>query len=409
MKQTDKLIQSKLKDLETNVPEDLWKKIECRLPSKRRVPVWNRYVRYAAAATLFFACCISGYLLLKPHTPEAALVQQTEEKAKHIDVHSPHVFTPDRQEDRIATIGDHTEKSERKTTFYSMNKTGDAYPLVTKTEKRHTYQEAESNADNKKGDNNAPQSEPAEKIQQGEKEKSHSEDQPLSLNTPSAARYASAHFSRNVKSGNKSSKYAIGVVSTNAISSTEYAQDTRMTRSSLYYAEEASILKYQHKVPISIGLTVEKQFGSRWGIESGLVYTLLRSDYKTESLQREGKQELHYLGIPLMGRFRFFNTRLFSFYVSAGPRMDFNIYGRRTDDTHSQQAYSTYTENIRDKRIQWSAHLKVGISYVITKHFDLYAEPAVAYFFDNGNKDIANLWKDKPVNFAFHLGFRTKF
>ena len=68
-----------------------------------------------------------------------------------------------------------------------------------------------------------------------------------------------------------------------------------------------------------------------------------------------------------------------------------------------------YTENIRDKRIQWSAHLKIGISYVITKHFDLYAEPAVAYFFDNGNKDIANLWKDKPVNFAFHLGFRTKF
>ena len=110
-----------------------------------------------------------------------------------------------------------------------------------------------------------------------------------------------------------------------------------------------------------------------------------------------------------MGRFRFFNTRLFSFYVSAGPRMDFNIYGRRTDDTQSQQAYSTYTENIRDKRIQWSAHLKIGISYVITKHFDLYAEPAIAYFFDNGNKDIANLWKDKPVNFAFHLGFRTKF
>lgn len=102
MKQTDKLIQSKLKDFEANVPEDLWKKIECRLPSKRRIPVWNRYVRYAAAATLLFACCISGYLLLKPHTPEAALVQQTEEKVKHTDVHSPHIFTPDRKDARIA-------------------------------------------------------------------------------------------------------------------------------------------------------------------------------------------------------------------------------------------------------------------------------------------------------------------
>ena len=406
MKQTDKLIQSKLKDFEANVPEDLWKKIECRLPSKRRIPVWNRYVRYAAAATLLFACCISGYLLLKPHTPEAALVQQTEEKVKHTDVHSPRIFTPDRKDDRIATIGKHIEKSDGNTTFYSVNKTGDAYQHIPP--KGYSYQATESNTDNGQSGNDSLQNEPTPKKQE-EKEKSHSENRPLFCDTPSADRYASTHFSRNVKSGNKNSKYAIGVVSTNAISSTEYAQDTRMTRSSLYYAEEAPILKYQHKVPISIGLTVEKQFGSRWGIESGLVYTLLRSDYKTESLQREGKQELHYLGIPLMGRFRFFNTRLFSFYVSAGPRMDFNIYGRRTDDTQSQQAYSTYTENIRDKRIQWSAHLKIGISYVITKHFDLYAEPAVAYFFDNGNKDIANLWKDKPVNFAFHLGVRTNF
>ena len=53
--------------------------------------------------------------------------------------------------------------------------------------------------------------------------------------------------------------------------------------------------------------------------------------------------------------------------------------------------------------------MKLGVSYIISRHFDLYAEPAVAYFFDNGNKNIENLWKDKPVNFAFHLGFRTKF
>ena len=240
MKQTDKLIQSKLKDFEANVPEDLWKKIECRLPSKRRIPVWNRYVRYAAAATLLFACCISGYLLLKPHTPEAALVQQTEEKVKHTDVHSPRIFTPDRKDDRIATIGKHIEKSDGNTTFYSVNKTGDAYQHIPP--KGYSYQATESNTDNGQSGNDSLQNEPTPKKQE-EKEKSHSENRPLFCDTPSADRYASTHFSRNVKSGNKNSKYAIGVVSTNAISSTEYAQDTRMTRSSLYYAEEAPILK----------------------------------------------------------------------------------------------------------------------------------------------------------------------
>ena len=102
--------------------------------------------------------------------------------------------------------------------------------------------------------------------------------------------------------------------------------------------------------------------------------------------------------------------------------MDFNIYGRRTDKSENRAFNATianpaeenfhtetYTENVRDKHIQWSVHLKLGASYVITKHFGLYAEPAVSYFINNGNTDIANLWKDHPVTFSFHIGFRTAF
>ena len=217
---------------------------------------------------------------------------------------------------------------------------------------------------------------------------------------------------------------ALGAVMENSFASSEYAPDTRHTRSQMMYSI-ASIdlpLKYKHKIPISAGLTVEKQFGKHWGIETGAIYTLLRSDYQSGDYIREGRQELHYIGIPLSARYRFFNRKHFNLYVSAGPRMDFNIYGRRTDKSENQAFNATitnsaeenfhtetYTENIRDKHIQWSVHLKLGASYVITKHFGLYAEPVVSYFINNGNSDIANLWKDHPVTFSFHIGFRTAF
>ena len=67
MKQTDRIIQSKLKDHEVDVPSGLWEEIERRLPrQKPSVPVWKKYARYAAAAAFVSACFLSGYLLLSP-------------------------------------------------------------------------------------------------------------------------------------------------------------------------------------------------------------------------------------------------------------------------------------------------------------------------------------------------------
>lgn len=430
MKQTDRIIQSKLKDHEVDVPSGLWEEIERRLPrQKPSVPVWKKYARYAAAAAFVSACFLSGYLLLSPDTPESVVARQTATSGTST---SAQLQSADNQRSEKGNTDTAATRETADQTNQAITLAGDSRAVLTNAESStangtHSPQQSYSHdgmanylkANKRETTSDVAEEETASNPKQ-DRENSTSDGNPANETAApvthlrhtaagSNTLYASNSTFRHNATDARSTSYALSISSTNAISATQYAQDTRMTRSSLYYAAESSILKYQHKVPISIGITFEKQFGAHWGIESGLVYTLLRSDYKTESLQREGKQELHYLGIPLLARYRFFNTRLFSFYVSAGPQMDFNIYGRRTDDTYSQLAYSTYTENIRDRRVQWSAHLKLGVSYIISRHFDLYAEPAVAYFFDNGNKNIENLWKDKPVNFAFHLGFRTKF
>lgn len=425
MKQTDKIIQSKLKDHEVDVPSGLWDEIERRLPRQEpNVPVWKKYTRYAAAAAFVSVCFLGGYLLLSPHSAPNIVAEQAAAdsvaKPQHDKSHTAsqqndkEYFNAEAQvppqEGHEVSVPTHTEGIRQIELLANAKETAPSNTNIAPTisPSSQSYPGHDTNETTMEINDGKERS-----IKADEENEDTKKDAPTSYRTyassTSNTHYALATTAQKNSTEGLNSSYALSLSSTNAISATQYAQDTRMTRSSLYYAEEGSILKYRHKVPISVGITVEKQFGSHWGIESGLVYTFLRSDYKTETLQREGKQELHYLGIPLLARYRFFNTRLFSFYVSAGPQMDFNIYGRRTDDTYSHLAYSTYTENIRDHRVQWSAHLKLGVSYIISRHFDLYAEPAVAYFFDNGNKNIENLWKDKPINFAFHLGLRTKF
>lgn len=432
MKQTDRVIQSKLKDHEVDVPAGLWDEIERRLPSRQRVPVWKKYVRYAAAASLLLACGLSTYLLLRPHTGKTTLVQQTIEQATSATESLTPTVAPvattkntESQKPEQPSLAKNAAKEMETVPPASLRKDmahGDQsmqQPVATPTYTEdgnytHVYRTAQPEESLLSPGDETRHA--ASEINDSGHEPGESQARPtpsketLTHKYSTSVQYADAAISgRQKRDKQNGSGFSLGVVSANAISATQYAQDTRITRSNLYYADENPILKYQHKVPISVGVTVEKQFGKRWGLETGLVYTLLRSDYKTENLQREGKQELHYLGIPLMARFKIFNLRFLGLYVAAGPQMDFNIYGRRTDDTYTQLAYSTYTENIRDHRVQWSAHLKVGVSYIISRHFDLYAEPAIAYFFDNGNKNIENLWKEKPLNFAFHLGFRTKF
>lgn len=407
MKQTDKLIQSKLKDAEYDVPETLWADIERRFPAENRhIPLRQKaFVRYAAATVALLIGSVVAYLFLSPSADSIVARQETEllsapEETAETQLPQSNDTPAIYPEAPISTPLAKSRKNEQDAPLYLTEESARAETATAPNRAENEAETKSKPADKNESTDATPQRPPK---------------------AASATTYADARLAVR-KRENKG--IALGAVMENSFASSEYALDTRHTRSQMMYSI-ASIdlpLKYKHKIPISAGLTVEKQFGKHWGIETGAIYTLLRSDYQSGDYIREGRQELHYIGIPLSARYRFFNRKHFNLYVSAGPRMDFNIYGRRTDRSENQAFNTTiansaeenfhtetYTENIRDKHIQWSVHLKVGASYVITKHFGLYAEPAVSYFINNGNTDIANLWKDHPITFSFHIGFRTAF
>ena len=404
-KDFEHLIQEKLKDHETEVPVGLWESIEKELPRKKvfSLPV---FIRYAAACIIVAVCSVTAYLFLEQsdkiqivQNQHSAIPQQQPPKTEEPNIQEAKVSLPHKP--LITQSKTTTEKEKNVQKELSENvvinefitqqpnnqgkeeKLSKTFPSVVK----------KANNEQKRHPDNISEEEYNRKLkefeQAGQKEV-----------------LTETNFNSQKRNG-----FSLGLLAANALPGSKNTNNQPLTRSSSIMGDELSLfstpepLKFTHKTPISVGLTIEKHLGKHWGVESGIVYTLLRSDYKTQSLSQEGKQELHYIGIPLQAIYRFARAGNFSFYAAAGPKIDFNVSGRRTETARNGIASSNGTEDIRDKKPQWSLQLRAGAAYAFIPQLELYAEPSMAYYINN-KSDIPDLWKDKPLNFIFQVGLR---
>lgn len=164
-------------------------------------------------------------------------------------------------------------------------------------------------------------------------------------------------------------------------------------------------------VPVSFGLSVSRRLNDRFSLQSGLVYTYLSSEWKTDGTYTgEFKQRLHYLGIPLSVVYKIAEWDKFVFYASAGGMGEVNVSGKMNakmfSPTHTKVQEST--DHIRMKEMLWSMNANVGVSYPLIRFVNLFAETGASYYFDN-NSDIETIRSERPFNVNFQLGFRFGF
>lgn len=55
--------------------------------------------------------------------------------------------------------------------------------------------------------------------------------------------------------------------------------------------------------------------------------------------------------------------------------------------------------------LQWSVSAAAGVQVNFTKNIGLYAEPGVAYYFDDGS-EVETIRKEHPFNFNLQVGLR---
>lgn len=165
----------------------------------------------------------------------------------------------------------------------------------------------------------------------------------------------------------------------------------------------------KHKMPVSVGVSVRVELNRLWAIESGIFYTMLSSELQSgkETVYYEQEQRLHYIGIPLKFSRTIWKNRHFDVYASVGGAVEKCASGelKTTYVMGQEQHIKKKSDDIRISELQWSVDAAVGAQYKLTKELGIFAEPGIAYYFDDGS-NVQTIRKEHPTNFRLQFGLR---
>lgn len=152
---------------------------------------------------------------------------------------------------------------------------------------------------------------------------------------------------------------------------------------------------YRHHQPLSFGLSVSKAFPYGLSLESGLIYTLVRSDVRTRYSSEDVSQKLHFVGIPLRLNWQFLERGALSLYIGAGGMAEKCVSARFG------------TTSVNEPGLQWSALAAVGVQYRLGDVVGLYFEPEGSYYFTQTR--LRTVRTDSPLTLSLRLGVRLTF
>jgi len=158
-----------------------------------------------------------------------------------------------------------------------------------------------------------------------------------------------------------------------------------------------------YRAPLSFGLSVSRDLTNRLTVESGLIYTYLRTDFTDRQLSRNAKLELHYIGLPLNVQYRIVGDRTdrFSIYLSAGGTIEKGLYSRYTKTTAGggRDRIGTHIDGL-----QFSISAAPGLEYRLARQTGLFVEPRFGYYFKNDQP--TSVRTQHPLAFGINAGLR---
>ena len=141
----------------------------------------------------------------------------------------------------------------------------------------------------------------------------------------------------------------------------------------------------KHRLPVTLGLSVNYQLNARLALLTGINYTYLYSEFSTSlypNIYRE--QKLHYLGVPVGLSWLFWKTSGFSFYLSGSAMLQ---------------------KCLNEKPWQWSVNASAGAEYAITPLVGIYLQPSLGYYFHDGTS-FEHYYKEHPLAPSIEFGLR---
>ena len=408
-------LRDHLADIEAPVPDDLWEKIEARLPKEvasptpkkeaRIVPLW---ARWAAAAVIVGGLVILWNVKSGIWNENSLLSSKSETTKKTSAEKTPALMKSEKSEESESS--ESIEQGVKAPTLLAeeipmeSEKKVEETPLVpVSSEEKPNEPILPVSSEEKSNESIQPIS--SEKKPNGP-EKSP-ENVIRELNQKIAAykqrRSGSATINIYASNGFGNQSYRNGVLmSQELLSNYDYYRNpdshgTRVGNSPVYLANHEERQNFYQ--PISFGLSVNIPISSKFSVSTGVVYTRLSSDFTSiaNSLVYERQQKLHYVGIPLTVQYNVWQWHGLNVYATAGGQADFNVKAYMTTE-------GTETKLEKDN-LQWSINAALGVQYNFIPQLGIYVEPGIKHYFNNGSH-IQNYFKHRPTNFNLQIGLR---
>ena len=165
--------------------------------------------------------------------------------------------------------------------------------------------------------------------------------------------------------------------------------------------------KTHHYMPITFSLALKYKLNNRFGLETGLSYSRLKSESEigTGGNAIREQQTIHYLGIPLKGTYNMYNIKRWSLYGRLGIKLEIPVYTPLNTGYFVNGMKELEEKSTLHAPLQWSVGTGVGFQYNFTPNVGFYVEPSLQYYIPAGS-DIETYRTEHPFMFSLPLGIR---
>ena len=185
----------------------------------------------------------------------------------------------------------------------------------------------------------------------------------------------------------------------------DYAAELALSVPSFNHMSIDNFTNISHRPSLSFGITAHKNLGKYGGIESGLVYTYLASQFEWSEwgANYNANHSLYYVGVPVNMAVYLWNANPnWRIYFSGGFMAEKGIRAiYRQERRLGNETLSTNVKRSVDG-LQWSLNSSLGLNYRFEKRWGVYFEPRLGYYFDC-NQPIS-VRTEYPVYFGINLG-----
>jgi hypothetical protein len=171
--------------------------------------------------------------------------------------------------------------------------------------------------------------------------------------------------------------------------------------------EDLENTSYSH--PISIGIMVNKALSEKWGLETGLLFTRLKtmaSANPANNIYTEYVSEILYIGVPLSVRFSIISKRRFGLYASQGLVLEKGVKTwYSTNNYFNGVLTDSQSTSYTAEGVQLSSLTSLGVEYKLSDLISIYLQPGLQVFFLNETQPF-NIRSSSPFWPSVQTGLR---